>query len=118
MIRYFFFLIAAITAASSVGYAQDSRTAGHAGTAQQQRACRPDALRLCRGIHDDEAIFECLKAHIAKLIPRAGRSSRAAAKANWERASHKLMGSAVVLRADLRPRVLRTTARLHRQGKS
>jgi hypothetical protein len=67
MIRYFFFLIAAITAASSVGYAQDSRAAGHAGTAQQQRACRPDALRLCRGIHDDEAIFECLKAHIAKF---------------------------------------------------
>jgi hypothetical protein len=67
MIRYGFFLIVVVTAASSVGYAQDSNTAGHKGTAQQQRACRPDALRLCRGIHDDDAIFACLKANIAKL---------------------------------------------------
>lgn len=67
MIRYFFFLVVAITAASSVGHAQDSQGAGHKGTAQQQRACRPDVLRLCRGIHDDEAIFACLKSNIAKL---------------------------------------------------
>jgi hypothetical protein len=67
MIRYFLFLVVTITAAISVGYAQDSRTAGHKGTAQQQRACRPDALRLCRGIHDDEAIYTCLKANVAKL---------------------------------------------------
>jgi len=67
MIRYFFFLVVTITAASSAGYAQDSRTAGHKGTAQQQRACRPDALRLCRGLHDDEAIYACLKANVAKL---------------------------------------------------
>jgi len=67
MMRYFFFLVVTITAAISVGYAQDSRTAGHKGTAQQQRACRPDALRLCRGIHDDEAIYACLKANAAKL---------------------------------------------------
>ena len=39
MIRHFFFLVVTITAASSAGYAQDSRTAGHKGTAQQQRAC-------------------------------------------------------------------------------
>jgi len=67
MIRHFFFLVVTITAASSAGYAQDSRTAGHKGTAQQQRACRPDALRLCRGLHDDEAIYACLKANVAKL---------------------------------------------------
>ena len=67
MIRYFFFLAVAITVASSVGYAQDSHTAGHKGTAQQQRACRPDALRLCRGIHEDDAIFACLKMHLATL---------------------------------------------------
>jgi hypothetical protein len=67
MIKFFLFLIVAMTAASSVGYAQDSRTAGHKGTAQQQRACRPDVLRLCRGIHDDDAVFECLRANTAKL---------------------------------------------------
>jgi hypothetical protein len=67
MIRYFPVLIIAMTAASPIGYAQDSRTTGHKGTAQQQRACRPDVLRLCRGIHDDDAIFECLKANTAKL---------------------------------------------------
>jgi hypothetical protein len=67
MIRYFSLLIVAMTAASSVGYAQDSNTGGHKGTAQQQRACRPDALRLCRGIHDDDAIFACLNANIVKL---------------------------------------------------
>jgi hypothetical protein len=69
MSRYFFFLILVMTAASSVGYAQESRTAGHKGTAEQQRACREDALRMCRGIHDDDAIYACLKANSARLRP-------------------------------------------------
>jgi hypothetical protein len=67
VIRYFFCLTVAMTAALSFGYAQDSRTAGHKGTAEQQRACRPDALRLCRGIHDDDAVFACLKTHLATI---------------------------------------------------
>jgi hypothetical protein len=67
MVRFFLFLIAAIAAASSVGYAQEGRTAGHRGTAEQQRACRPDAIRLCRGLHEDEAIYTCLKTNVAKL---------------------------------------------------
>jgi len=67
VIRYFFCLTVAMTAALSLGYAQDSRTAGHKGTAEQQRACRPDALRLCRGIHDDDAVFACLKSHLATI---------------------------------------------------
>jgi hypothetical protein len=66
MVRYSFFLIVAITAASSVGYAQE-RAAGHKGTPEQQRACRPDAARLCRGIQEDEAIYTCLKTNVAKL---------------------------------------------------
>jgi hypothetical protein len=65
MIRYFLLLTVAMTAASSVAYAQESP--GHKGTAEQQRACRPDALRLCRGTHEDEAIYACLKANTAKL---------------------------------------------------
>ena len=67
MSRYVFFLIVATAAASAVAYAQESRPAGHKGTAEQQRACRPDVLRLCRGIHEDEAIYACLKANTAKL---------------------------------------------------
>ena len=67
MIRYVSFLIVAMIAASSIGYGQESRTAVHKGTPQQQRACRPDAVRLCRGIHEDEAIYDCLKANSAKL---------------------------------------------------
>ena len=67
MIRNVFFLIVAITAPLSIAHAQESRTAGHKGTAEQQRACRSDALHFCRGIHEDEAIYACLKTNIAKL---------------------------------------------------
>jgi len=67
MIRYCFVLMVAGAAASSAGYAQNGRTGDHKGTAQQQRACRPDSLRLCRGIHDDDSILACLQANIAKL---------------------------------------------------
>jgi hypothetical protein len=42
---------------------------GHLGTPQQQRACRPDVLRLCRGISEDLAIATCLQANIKKLTP-------------------------------------------------
>jgi len=68
MVRYFFVLIAAVAiTAASVGYAQEGRTGGHKGTAEQQRACRPDAIRLCHGLHEDEAIYTCLKTNVAKL---------------------------------------------------
>jgi hypothetical protein len=67
MIRYLAFLIVAMTAASAVACAQESRTTGHKGSTEQQRACRPDVLRLCRGIHEDEAIYACLRTNIAKL---------------------------------------------------
>jgi hypothetical protein len=63
MTRFLFCLMAATIAASSAGYAQDN----HKGTEEQQRACRPDALRLCRGIHEDDAVFQCLKLNVAKL---------------------------------------------------
>jgi hypothetical protein len=42
---------------------------GHLGTPQQQRACRPDVLRLCKGISEDLAIANCLQANIKKLTP-------------------------------------------------
>lgn len=67
MIRYLLCLVFVTVAASSAGYAQVAGFAGHRGTAEQQRACRSDALRLCHGIHDDDAVFQCLRAHIASL---------------------------------------------------
>jgi len=67
MIRYVFWLVFATVAVSSAGYAQESRSTGHKGTAEQQRACRSDALRLCHGVHEDEAIYQCLRDHSAKL---------------------------------------------------
>jgi hypothetical protein len=42
---------------------------GHQGTPQQQRACRSDAARLCRGIHEDYAIADCLRANAQRLRP-------------------------------------------------
>jgi hypothetical protein len=66
MTRFIFCLVVA-TAVSAPGYAQDSRTTDHKGTMEQQRACRPDALRLCRGIHDDDAVHQCLRSNVAKL---------------------------------------------------
>lgn len=50
-----------VLAAPCVAWAQ------HAGTPQQQAACRPDVLRFCRGIQDDYAVADCLRAHMGRL---------------------------------------------------
>jgi hypothetical protein len=41
----------------------------HAGTPEQQRACRPDVVRHCRGAQDDYAIEQCLRANMPSLRP-------------------------------------------------
>jgi hypothetical protein len=41
----------------------------HMGTAQQQNACRADAQRYCRGIKDDLAVADCLRANLKKVRP-------------------------------------------------
>jgi len=41
----------------------------HAGTPEQQRACRPDVVRHCRGVHEDQAILQCLQANVSNLRP-------------------------------------------------
>jgi hypothetical protein len=41
----------------------------HGGTPEQQRACRPDVTRHCRGLSEDQAIFECLRANVQNLRP-------------------------------------------------
>jgi hypothetical protein len=37
------------------------------GSQQQQQACRIDVLRHCRGIRDDLAIADCLRANAPSL---------------------------------------------------
>jgi hypothetical protein len=40
------------------------------GTPEDQRNCRPDAVRLCKDIMDnDDATLRCFQAHRAKLSP-------------------------------------------------
>jgi hypothetical protein len=40
---------------------------GQRGTAQQQRACRSDVARFCRGGESDSAIASCLRANVGRL---------------------------------------------------
>lgn len=47
--------------------APGAAVAQHAGTPQQQAACRPDVRRFCRGLNDDYAIADCLRSHAARL---------------------------------------------------
>jgi hypothetical protein len=54
-------LVMILLAAPCAAFAQ------HAGTPQQQAACRPDVLRFCRGIQDDFAVADCLRAHAGRL---------------------------------------------------
>jgi hypothetical protein len=45
------------------------------GTPEQERGCRPDVVRNCRGINDTFAIEQCLRANgRGGSGPRAGRS--------------------------------------------
>ena len=69
MQRHFLILVAlAAVLPLSIANA-DARQYGNRGTAEQQRACRPDVLRHCRGIEDDHAIEACLRANVHRLRP-------------------------------------------------
>lgn len=51
-----------IAAAPTMALAQQSR-----GTPEQQRACRGDATKFCRGLKEDAEIYQCLKQNAAQL---------------------------------------------------
>ncbi len=55
---------------SGSAYAQEFRQ-GHLGSREQQRACRPDVLRHCRGLmnQSDDAVADCLRSHVRALSP-------------------------------------------------
>jgi hypothetical protein len=71
MLRYLPLLAASLSLSPSLAHAQGAGGDGHRGSLQQQRACRPDILRLCRDLpaQDDEAMANCLKANADKLSP-------------------------------------------------
>lgn len=51
---------------SASGFAQDPK---RGGSSEQQQACTKDVSRYCRKVmdSDDQAIFDCLKQHRAKI---------------------------------------------------
>ena len=61
---YLSVLLLLLTVLSTPAFAQFG---GHQGTVEQQRACRPDVVRYCRGIQDDYAISSCLQANMPRL---------------------------------------------------
>jgi len=69
MIRHWLVLTIALVGLNAHASAEDNRAEGHRGSVQQQRACRPDVLRHCRNMQDqdDAAMAACLKAHEREL---------------------------------------------------
>jgi hypothetical protein len=65
MVRIALIAILLVTTSAS-GFAQDPK---RGGTNEQQQACTKDVSRYCRKVmdSDDQAIFDCLKEHRAKL---------------------------------------------------
>jgi hypothetical protein len=67
MARYLFLVFVAVSAFASPGHAQfmDMR-----GTPEDQRACRTDAVRLCRHVldrNDSMIVLQCFLANQTKL---------------------------------------------------
>jgi hypothetical protein len=70
MFKYLHILALALALVPASAAAQ---YAGHRGTAEQQRACRPDVLRHCRGLSSDYAMEDCLRQHMHVLRPACRR---------------------------------------------
>jgi hypothetical protein len=63
MFRCLAILMIALTVSPSVVLAQNR----HAGSEEQQRACRSDVARFCRGVRGDYAIADCLRDNMSRL---------------------------------------------------
>jgi len=70
VIRCFRLAALALVVAPSFAFAAGE---AHRGSPEQQRACRTDVARLCRGIREDLAIADCLKANTSKLREQCRR---------------------------------------------
>jgi hypothetical protein len=73
MTRACFVVVATALMILPMGADATSPYGGHQGTPEQQRACRPDVLRHCRGINDDYAVDQCLRASMSGLKPACRR---------------------------------------------
>jgi hypothetical protein len=61
-------VVLALVAWPALGEAQQGSPVGSRGTPEDQRACAPDARRLCRElVGDDMAVLGCFKQNAAKL---------------------------------------------------
>ena len=71
MIRYLPVLVLSLIALPQVVAAEERLVEGHAGTLEQQQACRSDVLRYCSDSQEkgDYAMADCLKAHARQLKP-------------------------------------------------
>jgi hypothetical protein len=77
MVRSLFLLAILIAASTSPAQAQAQNPSiplppflTPRGTPEDQRACRPDAVRLCREvIDDDDAVLRCFQARRPQLSP-------------------------------------------------
>ncbi len=82
MLRYGSALLLLLAFSTIDTSAQGGRPGVHQGTAQQQRACRSDVLRLCSEMQDrdDYAIANCLRAHQERLSSTCRRSLESSAR--------------------------------------
>ena len=69
MPKYLLLVVSTAAIAWQVGAAQAQGFGDHRGTLEQQRACRPDVVRHCRGMSDDYAIAGCLRSNVERLRP-------------------------------------------------
>ncbi len=67
MTRYF------AVALISLAILPTAASAQHRGTPEQQRACSSDVARYCRHVQGDDAIADCLRAHVDRLRPACRR---------------------------------------------
>jgi hypothetical protein len=73
MTRACFVVVATALVILPMGTDAASTYDGHQGTPEQQRACRPDVLRYYRGINDDYAVEQCLRANMSASKPGCPR---------------------------------------------
>ncbi len=71
MVRYCGLMLMSVLSLTPRAAAEGGRVDSHGGSLQQQRACRPDVIRHCRDMQDqdDAAMLACLRAHERQLRP-------------------------------------------------
>jgi hypothetical protein len=71
MFRRLVLIVLLLAAAASPAWAQN--TASYPGTPQEQKACRGDVERYCRGLTDASEVRACLVSHRDRINVRCRR---------------------------------------------